>query len=566
MKYLFLLFYLCVICSLLCAEESKSITSGIELKQNRIQPSFQLDNFDENYTEFLIQFQLYTQENSSCYCYFPVWLNGSWDIRKFSFYAFQDLVDERFGLCVEDYFQFYNISNQKYQEDDEKDWFKYIYKEKIYPKKVKRLYLALFKNAFFYSQYRAILLDFALYSESYPYCCSDLLTDGINATYSYLADLQDQFFALYSQCLLEHPHPKIYYERGMIHAHRGNWEHSIEDIKNAINLTAGSPLDNMLSSELFLQEGSYYAEQGLYDQAILALTEAIAKNPTNKEAYFERAIAYFEKMEFDLAISDYIASETKSSSAINENLFSIDYAKGLTKGIQKGIQHEFAETLPCWAPVMNLGLWALMNSPTPSAKFVAATLGCVAAVGVAFSADQVLTELKDLVTNWNKLSQEARGELTGFLIGKYGVDIFAAYGSAKCMDAYESLRKANNILTFELMLAEKPNRGLVAKKVAEQLSKRPKGNNIQAFNEGRVLKDKEKMKHLFADKHKLDKLGGPKEALEKITDAVFHADMQGKIPQSGAFEIVVAVDGHPVNVRGAIVNGELRYGTIFISE
>jgi hypothetical protein len=134
------------------------------------------------------------------------------------------------------------------------------------------------------------------------------------------------------------------------------------------------------------------------------------------------------------------------------------------------------------------------------------------------------------------------------------------------MDAYQALSRANKILTFELMLADKSNYELIAKKVTEQLSKRPKGKCIQAFNESRILKDKEKMKHIFAEKHKLEKLGEPKIALKKITDAVFQADIQGKIPQSGVFDIVVTVDGHSVNVRGAIVHGELRYGTMFILE
>ena len=552
--------------------------SSIIAKETRPQfsPYWVNDNWDQNYPEFLTQLQIYAQENPACSCYFPVEFSGSWDVRVFCLRALEDLVWTKFSLNSPHYYPFYNLSEQenriewnRFEEEfSHTEW--YVYR---FPQHFMRLYFAIFKNAFFYSQYRTVLLDLALHSEGItPYLgYRNPVVDGYNATYSYLGDLQDCFFKSYTQCLLEHPHPKIYYERGMIHAHRGDWDKSIEDIRSAVDL-AGSTVDNVFSSALYLHEGSYYAEQGLYDQAVLALTDAIAKNPNNKDAYFERANAYFEKMEFDLALKDFIASGVSTSAKDdNKTTFSIDYAQGLITGMQKGLKQELGEARACWIPVLNMGLWVLMNSSVaslsvPPASFVTATLGCVAAVGATLAIDKAVTELKELVTNWKKLSEKEKGELTGFLISKYGIDIFAAYGSSKCMDAYQRLRKANNALTFEFMLAEKTNQELVAKKVAEQVSKRPKGKNIQAFNEGRVLKDKEKMKHIFAEKHKLGKLGEPKEALEKITDAVFHADVQGKIPQNGAFDILVKVDGYPVSVRGAIVQGELRYGTIFIQE
>ncbi len=523
---------------------------------------------DPNYIDFLNQFHFYTRENASCSCYSPNLLNVPGEIRKFIYLAFEDLVYEKFGLNEYEYLPFYNISDDDYGTPCPVDSFDFNFRcgeADLRMYWFNRLYFALFQNAFFYSHYRKALLDFAEVSESYPYNYSRLLVEGLNATYSYLDKLQERFINLYNECLAQHPHPKIFYERGMIHAHRGNWDESVDDIRSAIELAKETP-DNLLSSELYLQEGVCYAERGLYDQALIALTEALVKNPENKEAYFERAVVYFEKMEMDLALNDFISSEFSSPISEKQSTFSIDYAKGLTAGIEKGIQDEFGKAVTVWTPLLNMGLWALMSSPQPSVKFITATLGCVAVAGIAIAADQMVNELKDLVTNWDQLSQRERGELTGFLIGKYGVDIFAAYGSAKCMDAYNSLRKANQILTFEFMLAEKSNQDLVTRKILEQAAKRPQGKSIQAFNMNLVLNDKEKMKHIFAAKHQLDKLGEPRVALQKITDAVFHADVNGKIPKSGPFDISVMIEGHLVTVRGAIVTGELRYGTTFIPE
>ncbi len=104
--------------------------------------------------------------------------------------------------------------------------------------------------------------------------------------------------------------------------------------------------------------------------------------------------------------------------------------------------------------MLNIGLWALTSAPSPHAKFISGVLTCFAATAVYAAADQISSELKDLVTNWNQLTQKERGEISGYIIGKYGIDIFVAAGSAKLMKAYQDLKRANNILTFEMMLLE----------------------------------------------------------------------------------------------------------------
>jgi hypothetical protein len=81
----------------------------------------------------------------------------------------------------------------------------------------------------------------------------------------------------------------------------------------------------------------------------------------------------------------------------------------------------------------------------------------------------------------------------------------------------------------------------------------------------RVFNDPNKVKLMFHPKHNLDKLGSPNEAIEKITKAVLDQNQTGgTLPKSGPFTITRQIDGYIVEIRAAIINGELRYGTLFL--
>lgn len=73
----------------------------------------------------------------------------------------------------------------------------------------------------------------------------------------------------------------------------------------------------------------------------------------------------------------------------------------------------------------------------------------------------MVSELQELVTNWDALSQKERGELTGYLIGKHGISVFACAGSVKLTKAYNDLKKANNLFTFEMAVVNEANSGVI---------------------------------------------------------------------------------------------------------
>ncbi|MEM7110684.1 MAG: hypothetical protein AAF519_20815, partial [Bacteroidota bacterium] len=79
-----------------------------------------------------------------------------------------------------------------------------------------------------------------------------------------------------------------------------------------------------------------------------------------------------------------------------------------------------------------------------------------------------------------------------------------------------------------------------------------------------VMKDPNKVKHLFPAKHNLgplvNKLGGQQNTVRAVLNAA-----NGKLPASGLFrDIPVRVGGQTVFIRGNVINGVPRLGTMFI--
>jgi putative RNase toxin 50 of polymorphic toxin system len=77
-----------------------------------------------------------------------------------------------------------------------------------------------------------------------------------------------------------------------------------------------------------------------------------------------------------------------------------------------------------------------------------------------------------LVERWEELDHFQRGELTGYVIGKYGVDIFAGVGIAKAMKFCRGLRRANQLLTFETMALNERNKTLMIAEAAKRVEAR----------------------------------------------------------------------------------------------
>jgi tetratricopeptide (TPR) repeat protein len=88
----------------------------------------------------------------------------------------------------------------------------------------------------------------------------------------------------------------------------------------------------------------------IYDDAIISLSKAIAFDPLNKDAYFERAIAYFEAGQFDHSLKDYLFKGkdiTFTEIIPKEYQWALKlFGEGLLQGGIRGIHAASSEFIP----------------------------------------------------------------------------------------------------------------------------------------------------------------------------------------------------------------------------
>lgn len=380
----------------------------------------------------------------------------------------------------------------------------------------------------------------------------------------------DQIYAdIYKSCEEKHGLLHSMYYEAMRKFQNGSIEEALENILQLITKAKEMGMETSIDKEVYLQKGIIESELGQYLQAIDTLTRHLDKVLYDREAYFERAVAYFETGQFDQAFEDFIKSHEESTPVHPWTPLTFEYASGLTEGILAGsafgVENFIPSTLSSATSLCH-GIWALIKNPQKaSLELVNATQACVQFVKAHSSSEiaQILVpELKELVNDWDILPDSKRGHLTGYIIGKYGIDIFVVGSSSKFFNAYRNLKKANNILAFELAALNKENKTLLLAEASRNLEL--KKGNIKHFDIKKVLNKERTQVHIFNSEHNLEKLGDRFTVIQKVTQEVFKADKIGLIPQAGPFEISAIIDGHYTVIRGAVVEGELKYSTIFI--
>lgn len=72
----------------------------------------------------------------------------------------------------------------------------------------------------------------------------------------------------------------------------------------------------------------------------------------------------------------------------------------------------------------------------------------------------------------NQLDDTQKGELIGYAIGKYGVDIFAMGGVFKGLNAIKNLKNANRICNFDAMVISNANKEVLVSSALKHAAKR----------------------------------------------------------------------------------------------
>ena len=306
--------------------------------------------------------------------------------------------------------------------------------------------------------------------------CEDILFSNESHEYSKnmsvieaaQARIDDIYRFIFDKCINNHSWSGSFYCRGLLNFHEGYFIDAFDDVSEYLKSPKQKGKDGPLPAEVYFYKGMLESEIGAYAAAVESLSKVIKENSENREAYFERAVAYYELGEFDLSLEDYLASGIRPSPIREGSLDMISFSLGMTTGILKGGAQagiEFIPSLLSSLQGIGHGLWVFAQDPVQvSVELVQSAQACISFVKnntAQETLEKIVPELRELFEQWDQLGDVEKGEIAGHIIGKYGVDIFASAGIVKGMKLYRDLRKANNLLTFEAMAISERNRALI---------------------------------------------------------------------------------------------------------
>jgi tetratricopeptide (TPR) repeat protein len=199
---------------------------------------------------------------------------------------------------------------------------------------------------------------------------------------------------------------------------------------------------------------------GYYNQAVQDFGKAIETNPANPLPYLERGIAHFSLGQYDRSLEDYqqFISQTQiqKPNPLSVSEFSLGVAKGLPNGVYesgKGLFLFMTDFVK--HPIQTSG--QIVDSVTTLVNLVRNDEWGVVA-------ETLSPEVHQLVTMWDVLSSEQKGELAGYALGKHGADILTPGAIAKV--ASKSVKSAQELAAVckNLQIAQET---LVLETVAE---------------------------------------------------------------------------------------------------
>lgn len=239
--------------------------------------------------------------------------------------------------------------------------------------------------------------------------------------------------------------------------------------------------------------GQSYMETAQYSKAIEVLNDLIQKDPTNQEAYFHRAAAYFETGNFDDALTDFLESNHSNQITQSSSQASNEFTQALLIHLQKGASEsvrDFVPSLCSSAHGLNATLWALNWSTNPFNPKVLDNMKNFAnasyEVGTCIvnycknvdveTFDSYVDQIKFLYQQYDQLNDVQKGELIGYTIGRYGVDILSGAVATEGMQyvntivpLFRNLRNANRICNFSAMCqSEAEKKAIIASSLVHE--------------------------------------------------------------------------------------------------
>jgi tetratricopeptide (TPR) repeat protein len=425
------------------------------------------------------------------------------------------------------YSDFRNAAN--FLQEDLHFYYKEVYYQKLaaYHSFLKTIRDQLKQKQYPLAVIRNKKIEFYDYNEDYPnesVETTDLLTDlkesisQIKRDISYYEQTQENaqkileyaidsidsdFKAIFEYCLRNHQPEGIAFHQAIEYFLAGDLTSGIDHIESLISLSEKRQNNQQLLSKLYLLKGQLQSESIVYADAIISLTKALEKDPTLKEAYLERASAYFEIGDFDKAIDDFLSVNHQNDIPSSQWKISPKLGLGITKGILEGTAQATIEFVPeALTSVHGIakGLWAFSSEPIQVSKsFIDATLQCIEYIKsntMQKIARDMVPELNELINNFDSLGDFKKGKLIGNIIGKYGTDIFLCKYSVTAIKAYRDLKRANQLMTLEGITSVRNKELLI-----EQAKKHWATRNEFLKNSNSKIHESRQGKHIIGHKN-----------------------------------------------------------------
>lgn len=354
---------------------------------------------------------------------------------------------------------------------------------------------SLVANCFWFSDYYQVLEDLRIFAKKNMNNFSAVV-DEIDIV---LEELYKLYRPWYEEIVCDTKLPQVIQEIIFIDYLSGNWINEDDHLNTYFEYEESCDQPNWFRAMFCLVKGQAYSEALQYEGAIEQFCRAIEYNPKMIDAYIERAIAYFELGEFDLAVEDYKKAifmkfdnqpfPKNGALAFDPNIrawvwdqggyyigthsyyqLSVEFISGVVEGVNYSAGEFIPSTLGTLSGLSN-GLWGFVCDPNKvSRDFLDGMYDLVDYIRSHSNQEileQVVPELRELFEQWDSLSNEEISNKMGFIVGKYGFDIFAPCACLKGLKRYQQLKQANALFTLG-ECAYNPKRAVIFEEVAKR--------------------------------------------------------------------------------------------------
>jgi tetratricopeptide (TPR) repeat protein len=298
-----------------------------------------------------------------------------------------------------------------------------------------------------------------------------------------MQEIRDNYYTIFKTCQRLHQAPSADYELALQQLQNGEYIEAVDQLRDFLDKVKLDSIETHLASNIYTSKGTAEVEICQYDEAIVSLSHAIQYDPSNHDAYFERAIAYFEKGQYDLSLQDYLTKGKDITFSIQQRDWGFqEFGEGFLKGGANGVKEASSEFLPSiYNSLCGVGnfLWLTVAHPIETPRQLVASTrefcNYLRTCDKAELAELLVPEMYELIVKWDELKDIRRGELMGYSLGKYGLDILlpvAAVKGVKYLKTYQEIRKAEKLCTLKTLAGSPKSKEALTQAVANWQNRR----------------------------------------------------------------------------------------------